>query len=149
VEGVKKLVQAYYRLEQYRDAEAYRTKLLELVGRSPDPAVRGMKEFCFDQFDVKDGRFFAYETIDKKGDLVYWYRFKLERGGKFVKSINLETSSYAKERGVAFLLGQNVGRAHSTFDVAFPAMPPYPELRRLVLKAHAGELRVGASSTPK
>jgi tetratricopeptide (TPR) repeat protein len=149
LEAVKKLVQAYYRLEDFKNANSYRTRFLEVVAKSDDPKIRGMKEFCFDQFDASGGRFFAYESIEKKGDIFYWFTFKLvNNDGKIIKTINLETSSYLKERGLLFILGKNEGASHCTFNVAFKEMPPYSELKQLILKANNGQLEVAASSTP-
>lgn len=148
VEAAKKVVQAYYRLEDYDKAKAYRTKLLGLIAKSDDPKIRGMKEFCFDQFDASGGRFFAYETIEKKSGLFYWFTFKLvDLEGKVVKSINLETDDYMKEQGWAFILGQTVGSTHYTFDTSFKEMPSYPELKKLVITANSGQLTVAASSS--
>jgi len=148
MEATKKAVQAYYRLEDYDNAKAYRTKLIELITKSDDPKIRGMKEFCFDQFDASGGRFFAYETLEKKSGLFYWFTFKLvDSEGKVVKSINLETNDYMKEQGWAFILGQTVGSTHYTFDNSFKEMPSYPELKKLVLKANSGQLEIAASSS--
>jgi tetratricopeptide (TPR) repeat protein len=148
VEAAKKVLQAYYRLEDYENAKASRARLLDLIARSGDPKIRGMKEFCFDQFDASGGRFFAYETMEKKGGLFHWFTFKLaDSEGNVIKSINLETDDYMKDQGWAFILGQTVGSTHCTFDAAFRQMPSYPELKKLVLKANNGELRVAASSS--
>jgi tetratricopeptide (TPR) repeat protein len=149
VEAAKKVVQAYYRLEDYDNAKAARTRLLDLIATSDDPKIHGMKEFCFDQFEASGGRFFAYETIEKKDGLFYWFTFRLANAeGKVVKSINLETDDYIKEQGWGFLLGQTVGSTHYTFAAGFKAMPAYPELKRMVLKANLGQLEVVASSSP-
>lgn len=47
IDVVKKIIQAYYRLENYDQAAVYRLKLLDLIAKSPDPAMRAIKEFCF------------------------------------------------------------------------------------------------------
>ncbi len=149
VEAVKKIIQAYYRLEDYENAQKYRAKFLNLIAKSKDPEIRGLNEFCFDQFESSGGRFFVYETIEKKGGLIYWFKFKLvDSEGKVIKSINLETSDYMKEQGFGFLLGQTVGSAHQTFGVGFKKLPHYPELKKLVIEANLGKLKVVASSAP-
>lgn len=148
VEAAKKVLQAYYRLEDYDNAKASRARLLELISKSNDPKIRGMKEFCFDQFDATGGRFFAYEVIEKKGGLFNWFIFRLvDSEGNVIKSINLETDDYMKAQGWAFILGQTVGGIHCTLNAGFRAMPAYPELKKLVLKANNGELKVAASSS--
>lgn len=148
VEAAKKVVQVCYQLEDYEKAAFYRAKLLELIARSADPKIREMKEFCFDQFDAPGGRFFAYETLEKKGDLYYWFTFKLFGGDELLRSINLESSAVLREGGLKFILGKDEGSVHTSFGVAFKDMPPYPELKQLVLKANAGQLTPAATSQP-
>jgi hypothetical protein len=149
IEFVKKVIQAYYRVEDYRNAAVYREKFLSLVANSGDPEVRGIKEFCFDQFDATGGRFFVYETVHKTGDLYNWFTFKLVGiDGKVIKTINLETSTVINELGLRYILGQNNGATHSTFNVGFNELPAYSDLKQVVLKVNAGELLPVTSIRP-
>jgi tetratricopeptide (TPR) repeat protein len=148
VDGLKKVLQAYYRLADFDNAAAYRLKLLDLIAKSDDPKIRAMKEFCFDQFDAPQGRFFVYESLNKDASLFYWFTFRLvNEEGNVIKTINLESSKFLVETGVPFLLGQDEGRVHSNFGLSFKNLPAYPDLKKLVLEAHAGKLRVAASLT--
>ena len=80
--------------------------------------------------------------------MFYWFTFNLvNEAGKVVKTINLESSSILVETGMPFILGQNEGNTHSSFGISFEKLPPYPDLKRLVLEAHSGKLRVAASSS--
>lgn len=145
---VKKLVQAYYRMEDFDNAAGYRLKLLDLIATSKDAEIRAMKEFCFDQFDVPEGRFFVYESLVKDRPLFYWFTFKLVSAeNKVVKTINLESSNGLVEAGLLFILGQNQGSVHTNFGIAFEKMPAYPVLKKLVLEAHDGKLKVAATTT--
>lgn len=122
--------------------------MLDLIATSKDPATRAIHEFCFDQFDVANGRFFVYETVAKEGPLFYWYTFKLVgKNGAVIKSINLESNAMLKDMGTAFLLGQNDGPVHMTLDVEFKSMPEYFELKKLEIQANEGKLQIAASST--
>jgi tetratricopeptide (TPR) repeat protein len=148
-EAAKKVVQAYYRLGDYQQAQIYREKLLALIAHSSDPKVRELKEFCFDQFDAPGGRFFAYERVKKSGDLFYWYTFKFtDPAGRVIRSINLESSAVIRERGVPFILGMDEGATHKNFGIAFKELPAYPVLKELVLKANAGQLTPSATTAP-
>lgn len=147
-EALKKVIQAYYRLEDFDQAERYRLKLLDVIATSEDPKVRATKDFCFDQFDAPGGRFMVYETVNKDGPLVYWYMFKLvDPTGKVLKSINLESSKGIAELGMPFILGQNEGDRHITFAYGFEKLPSYSALKQLVLQANDGKLKASASST--
>ena len=145
-DAIAKVIQSHYRLGQYDQAGPLRDTLLELAKKAGKPA-----EFCFHQFDAPGGgRFFAYETVDKAKDgVVNWYRFKLVKDDKIEKSINVETSEYAKERGTPFILGEQRGATHSTYPVGWKELPPYPDIETVVLKVHRGEIKAQASSRPQ
>lgn len=149
VEILKKVVQSHYRLSQLDQAAPFKQQLVGIVKASPDPKVASMKEFCIDQFTVDAGTFFVYETIEPKGDLHYLLRFRLMAGNKMIRSINVESSAVLKERGLVAVLGQHQDGRHSTFRVGWKVLPPYPELKKIVLEAHAGKLPVGASLSPR
>ena len=112
------------------------------------PEVKNMKDFCFDQFKIGTDEVLAYETLKKGGDLYYHYIFRLVRKGRVVKSVNLESSAYAREQGIAFLLGQTEGPKHSTFDRGYKKMPAYDALKKDVIAAFQGKLKVSGSSGP-
>jgi tetratricopeptide (TPR) repeat protein len=143
-----KVIQAHYRLGELEQASPVRKQLLEVIATSKEPETRAMKEFCFDQFTDGDDRIYAYESIQKKGELVYWYTFRVERKGKLIKTIQLERSDVLDEMGVAFVLGADEAGVHHTFGVAFKKLPAYADLKELVLKAHHGKLSSGAASRP-
>lgn len=146
VPGIEKVIQAHYRLGQYKEAEVFRIKLLDRLAKQPVP---GKTEFCFDQFEAPGGRVFAYESLQKEGELFSWFTFKLVKDDKVVKAVNLEQSDLLKERGLAFVLGMDEGSKHTTFGVTWSAMPEYGALKRTVLDALAGRLTAAASSTSK
>jgi tetratricopeptide (TPR) repeat protein len=145
---LRHLVQTYHRLEDFDNAQIYRTEFLARQAKSTDPKIRAMKEFCFDQFEVPGGKFFAYEKIEKSGSLFYWFTYKLVNpDGKIIKTINFESSEALKEEGLLFLLGSNEGAVHRNFGIVFKKMPTYPELKKWVLKVHRNEIAPGATTT--
>jgi tetratricopeptide (TPR) repeat protein len=145
IETTKKIVQAYYRLEDYEKAGIYRRKMFDLIARSPDPTIRSTKEVCVDQFSVPGGRFFVYETISKDAPFFNWFTFKLvNEKGDVVKRINLEMDK-AQDKPIMFL-GQNEGKVHTNFGIGFALLPAYPALKALVLQAHDGKLKAAATT---
>ena len=130
-----KLVQALYALGRYDDMKPHRDRAIEL-------RPKDRKEFCFDQFDVGEDRVFAYETFDKQGDLYYHFTFKVtSKKGEIVKTVNLESSAVIREMGVQFILGANLpDGVHRNYGIQWKEMPPYGELKALVVKAAKGEL---------
>ena len=132
----KKVVQAFHALGRYGDAKPYREKLFEL--RKKDERLKGLREFCFDQFTVGKYHVFAYETFDKVGDLYYHYTFKvMSPAGEMVRTINLESSVGIRAMGVPYLLGKNEGRVHSQLGHMWKKLPTYTELKPIVIKAAA------------
>lgn len=145
VETAKKIVQAYYRLEDYEKAGIYRLKMFDLITRSADPTIRSMKEVCVDQFNVPGGRFFVFETVSKDASFFNWFTFKLvNEKGDIVKRINLEMNKALGEP--IMLLGQNEGKVHTNFGIGFAVLPAYPALKELVLQAHDGKLKAAATT---
>jgi len=136
----KKLVQACYALGKYEEAAPHRQRVLAL--RGTDPKLKGLKEFCFDQFDVGKNRILAYETFDKSGDLYYHFTFKVvSPQGAILKTINLESSAVIREFGTPYVLGANLAKgAHRNFGIFWKELPPYPTLKRVVIRAAKGEL---------
>lgn len=144
----KKVVQAYYRLDNITAAQPYLTKVKELIKASADPAVRATAEICIDQFDAPGGRFFVMENLRSKGEFLhYHYVFRLDKDGEQVKTINLESSPSGEKGETLFFLGMNVGNVHVNTGLAWDAIPDYRELKALVLKAHAGQLPARATTT--
>lgn len=148
-QSTQKVVQSYFRLGRYADADPYKKKLREMIDSGLDPRPFSKKEFCIDQFDVGDDHFMVWETYDRGPEQMYIYRFKLMGPRTIIKSINLETSPGLRERGTPYVLGQNVGNEHTTFDHFWKAMPEYGKLKEAALAAHAGRLAAGASSRPR
>jgi tetratricopeptide (TPR) repeat protein len=147
--ALQKMMQVLYQRGKYDAATPYRERILEVVTTTKDRlvhAVRNKPAFCFDQFTVDELRVLALETVDQTGDLVYHYSFLVESGEGVIKSINLESSIGLEAMGASFILGQTDSTGHTTFDVSFQSMPPYEELKQLVIDAIHGKLVSSAKS---
>jgi tetratricopeptide (TPR) repeat protein len=130
---LRKIIQAEYALERYDDAAKTRATLLEVWRTSDNPAVQLTDEFVFDQFDVDGVRVLANETLRPRDPMSYAiYSFRaegaLEHGPLCVQ---IETSDYAKERGVPFVISLLDGTKYRALGTS-EALPPYPEIRKTV-----------------
>jgi len=136
----KKLVQACHALGKHADAAPHRERVLAL--RAADPKLKDLKEFCFDQFVVDGNRVLAYETFDKRGDLYYHFTFKVVAPrGEILKTVNLESSAIIREFGTPYVLGADLENGvHRNYGIYWRKLPPYPELKKLVIRAAKGEL---------
>ncbi|MHC4223574.1 MAG: tetratricopeptide repeat protein, partial [Planctomycetota bacterium] len=141
----KKLVQACYGMGAFDKSGPHRKKLFDL--RNSTPRTRKeIQEYCFDQFEAGDDRVFAYETFDKTGDLYYHYTFKVvSPDGEIQRTVNIESSAVARELGALFMLGEDEKGVHRTYH-GFKKLPPYPELKKEILKVIERKLEPGASS---
>lgn len=151
---VSLLLETYFRLKEYSESEKYRKALIEIRNNSQDPRIKGLKYFRFDSFLYKDFIVVSRENFQKEGELYYYYVFSVyDKEGKLVREINLESSSFLRERGLQYIIGMNVlqegGVTHSTSNIAFAKMPAYEELRSIVSEIIEGKVNFPASSTSK
>jgi len=93
------------------------------------------KDYVFDQFDVGAHHIYASESFDAGGDLAYVYRFDVTDADNKLGSVNLETSAVIREQGIPYLLGMDKGGTHSQLGKVFKRLPPYKELKPLVIDA--------------
>src|SRR5262249_50289830 len=106
-----------------------------------------MKQFCYDQVAAPDGRFFAYESLEKETTGAPVVFFDLMKGDVKIETIALEYDELAKERIKSpYFLGRAKGSSHETFSVIFKTIPPYPKLKQVILDPHGGKRPVGPSS---
>ncbi|TGK55184.1 tetratricopeptide repeat protein [Leptospira wolffii] len=151
---VSLLLETSFRLKEFSESDKYRKDLFRIRNQSQDPRIKSIKYFRFDSFLYKDFIVVARESFQKEGDLFYYYVFSVyDREGKLVREINLESSSFLKERGLEFIIGMNVPQSgavtHSTSNIAFTKMPPYDELRTIVSDIIDGKVHFPASSSSK
>jgi tetratricopeptide (TPR) repeat protein len=134
----RKIVQAQHALGRHDAAAATRDRLLEIWRGSRDPAVRLADEFVFDQFEVAGVAVLASETLQPIDPSTYpIYVFRAESDPPV--SVQIETSDYARERGVPFVISR-LGRSGYKALGTSESLPPYPELRATVEKLLAEEL---------
>lgn len=137
---VKKVLQAQNALGDPAAVET-RAALIALRKASREERVRGLKEFCFDQFDVGKAHVLAYETFDVEEpgtaspDLYYVYTYKVvDRSGTTRGSVNLESSTIIREHGTPYILGASLPKGHKTFTTTFSKRPKLAELKAAVTK---------------
>jgi len=132
----RKLVQAHHALGQLDEVAAVRASLIEIWKTSTDPAVRMQDEYVFDQFPVGDVVVHGFETLrprDPTSFAVYSFRVVDPRHQAPPLQVAIETSDYAKSRGVPYVLSILDGTHYRALGSA-EHMPPYPELKRSVAK---------------
>jgi len=131
----KKLVQAYVALGQKAKAAKARDKVFALWRAATDPALKNMKSYVYDQFDVGSHHIFVYEAFDTSGDLAYVYEFRVTGGDKVLGSVNLETSAVIREQGVPFILGMDKDGSHQSFsDRTWKTLPAYKDIKAAATK---------------
>lgn len=145
-----KLIQTYYRAQQYEKAIPWRKKLYEAHAKKQLP--EHMEDaFCFDQFKWKDNDVQVFERFQEGKSKNIYYKhifYVLDKEGEVQFSIQTEYSPFAVELGTAtYLLGMNRGTTHSTFGFGFKEEVDYPSLKEAVIQVLEGKLDPAASST--
>lgn len=137
----RKVIQAQFACGRYGDAAETRERLLEIWRSSRDPAVQLADEFVFDQFEVGGITVYASETLRPRNPSSYSiFTFRVEHDGDHPRvSVQIETSDYARSRGVPFVIsviGRNGYRVLGTSET----LPPYAEIKQSVTELVAREL---------
>jgi len=132
----RKLIQAQYALGKLEDAAVTRALLLEIWRTTSEPSITIQDELVFDQFAVGDLVVYAAETLRPRDPTSYpIYTFRVvERGSSTAPlQVAIETSDYAKSRGVPFVISLLDGASYRALGTA-SSLPPYPELKASVEK---------------
>lgn len=140
-DALAKLVQVHYQQGRYAEAEPWWGRAVEAH------RAAGKSMFCFDQFDAAGAGVQAYRLLDDQREPRYEVTFYLVRDGAIERKVNLEASTYGRERGVPYLLGEDLPDAHVTYDKNWREWPNYDELKHAVLEAFANRLPVAARSS--
>ena len=141
-EIAKKLVQAYNALGQPDDADRALEELVRLWGSSPNERVGALSDVIIDQIVVAGHRIFVHETLrPAHRDLWDVTSFRaLNRDGKVILSVQLESGEYGREHGVPFVLSLRTARGYRVLEVAFASKPTYRQLKPLALEVLEQEL---------
>jgi tetratricopeptide (TPR) repeat protein len=140
-DAAKKVIQANLALDREKEAWKVRDRLIALWKSSRDPAVRRLREYVLDQFEVGTTYVMAYETLAPAEDLAYLYTFKVfSRDDKPVGTVQLETSAVLREGGVAYVMGVSRGATHQTTGPAFKALPRYSAVKEAAKRLIAERL---------
>lgn len=142
----KKIVQALFALGEGERGDAALDALRQAWAESRDPEVQRWNEVVFDQLLVGGHRVLVTETLrPPRQDLYYVVVWRVFDPSDRVRlTVQLETSAYARERGVPYLFGVNTPRGHATVGPMFKERPPYLALREIAVKLIARELGAAA-----
>ncbi len=148
---LRKIIQAHYGLEQYKEAGEVRSTLLEVWNTSSDADVRLADEYVFDQFEHAGVAIHGFETLrprDPSSYAVLSFRVVFPDGGAPL-NVQVETSDYARDRGVPFVLSIVDGKNYRALGTS-ERIPPYPDLKKTVchLVGEALERRAGGGQQP-
>lgn len=145
----RKVAQADYARGHLEAGLESRARAREIWQGSEDERVRGTGDFVFDQFEAGKLQIQARETLGPVDpELHYHIVFVGIAGNSVVKTVQLESSGVLRENGVQFMLGMNEGSTHSTFAIQFEKMPPYDELKKLVIEVFEGKHQASSGSRP-
>ena len=133
---LRKVVQALHALERYEEAEALRKKLVALWQRSDDPRARLLREYVIDQFRLGPFLVHAVETVNPANPsfcTVFAFRLYDRHGHVVPFEVLLETSDYARQAGVPYVLGVNK-RGQFKGLRTISQLPPYVDLKQTAVR---------------
>lgn len=145
----RKILQAHYALGHYDEAAIARLRLIDLWRTSGDPAVRMQHEFVFDQIELPGGlAIHAFETLSPNNPAsysIFTFRLVDPRHTAPTLEVAVETSDYAKQRGVPYVLSILNKDRYKALGTSEHLMP-YPELKATVLKLVTDALEARSTS---
>lgn len=137
----KKVMQAQLALGREEDAWRTRNHVIEIWRASQDPAVRNLREYVLDQFEVGTFHVLVFENLAPAEDLAYIYTFRVfGPDEKPVGSVQLETSAVIRELGTPYLMGISRGAGHQQAGFGFKTLPKYSEVKAIAQKLIAERL---------
>jgi tetratricopeptide (TPR) repeat protein len=130
----KKVLQAENALGEWGAAAEARKVVFELWRTSEDAKVRGLKQYCFDQFDVAGTHVYAYETFEPSGEKYQLYAFRVTEAETTIATVALESSPDLRRQGNAYGLTATGRMVALETPVSFAELPRYEALRPMVVK---------------
>ena len=132
------------------NVEVLKQRLRKIIQNSDNEEINEMSAFIIDIFTHKDFKIVVEETCDLSGDLYYHWSFIIyDDEGDFVKSVNLESSSFLRALGTPYVIGtdryENDRRIHTTTTTGFSELPDYNEMKNLVIEEIENGLKAGAT----
>lgn len=133
---LRKIVQAQYALGQTDEAEKTRATLVKLWQASEDPRAKLLQEYVLDQFQIGPYTVHALETVRPRNPGFYSiYSFRLfdSHGHAVPFEVVIETSDYARQTGVPYVLGMKKDGQYKALATS-AQLPSYPEIKASVSK---------------
>ena len=136
----------------YKKAEKYEKKLVELWKKSDDPELKNQDYITICLFDYDGYEVKVLKKIDQSGDYYYSIMCYLIQDTRLIKSINLEYDGYSGMLGYpAYYLGYDdiAAKKHFTSSVTYKKMPKLEEFLKDVKLLMDGKIEIMTSSTYK
>ncbi len=133
---LKKVTQAHYALGHFDKGLELRRELRQAWNASTDEAVRDGCDIVFDQFQAAGYHVLVSERFgEQNSSVLYHIIFAATQDGQIVRTVQLESNRILP----GFLVGTNWAQGHATFAIGFKTMPPYPEVKALVIEILEGK----------
>lgn len=132
---LRKVVQTLNALERYEEAEAVRKKLVAIWRQSDDPRARLLREYVIDQFRVGPFVVHAVETVNPANPgffAVFAFRVFDSHGHVVPFEVLIETSEYARQAGVPYVLGVKSKDRFKGLRTT-SQLPPYVDLKKTAI----------------
>ena len=138
------LIRIRYRQNDLDMIEDLKKRLRLVRKSSDDERLISLQRFTIDTFRHGDLNIFVEESFDLSGALYYHWIFRIcDNEGKFIKSVNLESSSVLRELGTNYIVGmdrfENNRRIHQTTNIGFKELPEYSIMKNIVIR----EIEIG------
>lgn len=152
-QGMAKLIQTHYALNQIDQALPYKAKLYEAYHKKQLPETMKVM-FCFDQFTWNEKKVMAFEVFDEPDDILFakHHFYILDPNGNIEYQIDSESSVGIRMNGPQhkYVLCLVKGTSHSTYyQYVFNDDYKYNELKAAVLDILNEKTKPGASFIPR
>jgi tetratricopeptide (TPR) repeat protein len=138
-----RVIQIYYRLEEYEKAKPYKAKLYE-AHRKGYRADHLKEMFCFDSFEWRDKVVEAFERYEESDTTVYAkhiFFLKNQWGEEEFRIQSVYSPGTDWRRGDQYVMCKLSGQTHSTFDIRFKRDAGYADMKKAVIQILDGKAR--------
>jgi hypothetical protein len=146
-EILRRIVQTLHALDRGAEAEQAMRKLVTLWRSSTDERVRALTDVRIDELDVAGHRVYAFETLRPESEVLWdvmGFRV-VDQSGALVMTLQLETGTVGRERGVPFVVSLRTRSGYRVLDIAFATRPTYGQMKAIACEEIARAL---VSGTP-
>lgn len=157
-EGMARLIQTHYALEEYTAGDSLKTLMYEAYKQNKLPPEQD-QEFCFDVFEWRDKKVIVFERFREEGSLFYKHVFYFLDKDKNTPSFTIQTEHSAAldmmYNDMYWILGKDLINTetgnkigHQSFiQYLFPKQANYVNLKKAVLAILENEETPSTSSS--